>query len=99
VQERVVVQGVGASTIEAVQADIETGGVVDAIETLCAVFSIDRLRGEWRSKLRAVNVNTGHGVVEYGECRQWKELKQLSKSRLKLFVFGWMLQGTKRRGA
>jgi hypothetical protein len=35
----------GTSSVEAMQANVETFGRVDAIEAECAVFSVDRLVG------------------------------------------------------
>jgi hypothetical protein len=41
----------GAASVEAVEADIEAGGVVDRVEALRAVFAVDRLGRAWRPEL------------------------------------------------
>lgn len=45
-----------AASVEAVQADIEAGGVVDRVEALSTVFSVDRLRGAWGPQLYSMLV-------------------------------------------
>jgi hypothetical protein len=49
--EESVVSIVGAAAVEAVEADIKAGGVVDGVEALRAVFPVDRLCWSWRPKL------------------------------------------------
>ena len=46
VQEGVLVW---TAAVEAVEADVEAGGRVDAVEALGAVFAVDGLRGERRT--------------------------------------------------
>jgi hypothetical protein len=41
----------GAASVEAVEANIEAGGVVDRVEALGTVFSVDRLCWSWRTEL------------------------------------------------
>jgi hypothetical protein len=47
----------GASTVEAVQANIKALGLVDVVEAECAVFAVDRV--------------CGCGRADGGVCRVW----------------------------
>jgi hypothetical protein len=55
-----VVSIASATPVEAVEADIEAGRIVDRVEALGTIFSVDRLRCAWGAKLWRVNVRTGH---------------------------------------
>jgi hypothetical protein len=46
--EESMVSVAGAASVEAVEANIEAGGVVDRVEALRAVFPVDRLCRAWR---------------------------------------------------
>lgn len=41
----IVVLGSSAASVETLQAHVKAIGVIDRVETLSAIFSIDRLRG------------------------------------------------------
>jgi hypothetical protein len=46
----------GAASVEAVEANVEAGGVVDRVEALGTVFSVDRLCGPWRAELWRMSI-------------------------------------------
>jgi hypothetical protein len=55
-----VVSVASATPVEAVEADIKAGRIVDRVEALRTIFSVDRLRCAWGAKLWRVNVRAGH---------------------------------------
>ena len=48
------------ASVEAVQTDVQAGGMVNRVEALRAVLSVDGLVGSGRMKLRVVNVLASH---------------------------------------
>ena len=60
VMELCVIPLASTASVEAVQTDVQAGGMVNRVEALRAVLSVDGLVGSGRMKLRVVNVLASH---------------------------------------
>jgi hypothetical protein len=55
-----VISFASAASVEAIQANIEPGWIVDGVEALCAVLAVHRLIGAWSSELGGIYVLAGY---------------------------------------
>lgn len=60
-----------AAAVEAVQANIETGGLIDVVEAEGAVFAVNRVGGSRRGDVGGLDVRTGGHVGWWWVARWW----------------------------